>query len=331
MGMSIEMACRMNKITISEQDLKANPWLKEKPEKVSPINFAGAGNANGEQKPKLPPPEKLLTIGKSMKTMDYDSRRKYQDDYQDKVHIPLEKIYHEKITRFFIGQRNRMQDRVDIWLAKNTRKTMKAADDPQLDQFLLDKEKEDKRANDVIQQLMAQQINVGMNRLDEEMGGIDWGKVDPLSHKYSLIERVAMEDINTTTFTVARDKIGEAIGQAVDDNLTAQEAAKLIKESIADVIDIRRNQAMTIARTETGKIQSGLRFDVYRDEGIEYTMWTTANDEKVRDSHMMADGEVRRIDTPFSMGLLYPLQSGGPAEEIINCRCIGILTDNPNQ
>ncbi len=331
MGMPVEMACRMNRIQISEEDLKAAPWLKEKPERVSPISFQGGGLVDGEQKPKLPPPEKILSISKSVTGMDYEARRKYQDDYQDKIHIPLERIYQEKITRFFIGQRNRMQDKVDQWLAKNTRKTMKAASDPQIDQFLLEKEAEDKRANAAIQSLIAQQINVGMNRMDEELGGIEWGKVDPLSHKYSLIERVAMEDINTTTFSVARDKIGEAITQAIDENMTAQEAAKLIKDSISDVIDIRRNQAMTIARTETGKIQSGLRFDVYRDEGIEYTMWTTANDEKVRDSHMMADGEVRRMGIPFTTGLIYPLQSGGPAEEVINCRCVAVATDNPNQ
>ena len=333
MGMPVAMAMRLNEIPLSEQDLKEAPWLAEKPEKVSPISFAGApgaGPAGKEPPPALiPPPAKILVKSFKMDVNDTAARREYHQNFLDVHHGPLEKIYHGRITRAFIGQRNRMQDKVDVWAGRNPRKTMKASNEPSIDDFMLDRTAEEKRLWKAIEDLMGGQINGGMSRIEQELGAIDWGKVDPLLHKYSLIERLAMQDINTTTFSVARDKIGAAITQAVDEGMTTSETAKLIKESVGDVFEIRTNQAMTIARTETGKIQSGLRFDVYRDEGIEYQTWITANDENVRASHQENDGVTRRMGTPFPNGLSYPQENGAPAEEVINCRCVAVATDKP--
>ena len=114
------------------------------------------------------------------------------------------------------------------------------------------------------------------------------------------------------------------------------QAAKLVKEAIADVGEVRKNQSMTIARTETGTISSNTRFSAFKAEGIEWVEWLTAGDENVRMEPGMdhvaagAAGPVR-FGEPFpGVGSMrYPLDQRGPVGSIVNCRCALIAVENP--
>ena len=58
--------------------------------------------------------------------------------------------------------------------------------------------------------------------------------------------------------------------------------------------------------------------------------WVTVHDNRVRPSHVAADGQVQDLGTPFLVGgahLLYPGDPAGPLKETANCRCILIPTD----
>lgn len=108
------------------------------------------------------------------------------------------------------------------------------------------------------------------------------------------------------------------------------------------IVEIRKNlqklnnnfknyEAHRIARTEIQSHRNKATFDQMRNTGTEYKQWLTMEDELVRGNkptdnadHVSLDMEIRRVDEPFSNGLMYPGDKDGPIEEWINCRCTSV-------
>jgi uncharacterized protein with gpF-like domain len=88
--------------------------------------------------------------------------------------------------------------------------------------------------------------------------------------------------------------------------------------------------AESIARTEIGVAEmTAEHTEMLATEetlGITiYKIWTSAGDDRVRESHAEADGDEARMDKPFTVGgaeMLHPMDTNGPPEEWINCRCV---------
>lgn len=87
-------------------------------------------------------------------------------------------------------------------------------------------------------------------------------------------------------------------------------------------------ESKRIARTEIHNSHNTAVHDSYNEMGIEYTMWITSHDDRVRGlkptdtaDHVELDGEIIRLGDTYSNGLKYPGDTDGPIEEWINCRC----------
>lgn len=88
-------------------------------------------------------------------------------------------------------------------------------------------------------------------------------------------------------------------------------------------------KARRIARTEThGAIEGGAFAAACAVEAAGgqamYKAWLATTDERVRGTHAVAEGQIVRLREPFRVGaaeLQHPGEAGGPAHEVINCRC----------
>lgn len=85
-----------------------------------------------------------------------------------------------------------------------------------------------------------------------------------------------------------------------------------------------RYRAARIARTESGIAGNSGTFEGMVQAGVKEKRWISSRDAKVRDSHVIADGQQVGIDEPFDVGgsmLEFPGDPNGPAGEVVNCRC----------
>jgi len=116
-----------------------------------------------------------------------------------------------------------------------------------------------------------------------------------------------------------RDHVGGVVEEALREGLSEKATAELLRNTY----NIASNRAPTIARTEIGGVIMDARDEAFKDVGIEYTEWSSSRDAKVRATHQI-DGEIVAMGETFSNGLLYPNDPAGPAEEVVNCRCINL-------
>jgi uncharacterized protein with gpF-like domain len=125
--------------------------------------------------------------------------------------------------------------------------------------------------------------------------------------------------INQTTEDALRATLqeGEAAGETLR-KLTAR---------VQDVFDeASDSRAVTIARTEVVGSMNEANYVAAAQADLELTKeWLATDDERTREDHLEADGQEVAMDDFFDVGgfdMLYPGDPDGPAEEVINCRCV---------
>jgi HK97 family phage portal protein len=118
---------------------------------------------------------------------------------------------------------------------------------------------------------------------------------------------------------------------------TADEISKILAdarangESIPDMVAKTKQyfdnigyRAERVARCNVVACNNAAAQDVYVENGVEKHEWLATNDDRTRDDHAEADGQVKPINEPFDVGgeqLMYPGDPAGSAENTIQCRC----------
>lgn len=123
-------------------------------------------------------------------------------------------------------------------------------------------------------------------------------------------------------------KVQKAIVDGIAQDLDSDVIAKLIEERTGG--EIAGARATSIARTAVTQVAEAAQSQAALKAGLQTKVWFTAHDERVRDSHREAEGQVRPLGEDFEVGnsrLAFPGDPLGPIEEIINCRCVLLYRD----
>lgn len=193
---------------------------------------------------------------------------------------------------------------------------------PDIDRILYDEEKATAKIRRALEPIFFDIFEEALAILGEEIpGGLSL--VD--SKDLDLLEFLETKMIRVTRISeTVREQIRTALAKAITDKATVQQ----ITERIRDRFKFARARSLTIARTETAQTSSGIRQIAMKKEGIEKHRWIPANDDEVRESHERAredpEGWTVKVGQQFPNGLTYPSEVGGPAEEVINCRCVAV-------
>jgi SPP1 gp7 family putative phage head morphogenesis protein len=109
---------------------------------------------------------------------------------------------------------------------------------------------------------------------------------------------------------------------------TQQLAARVRTEFNA----LSNERAVMIATTETGAAYGAVRHAATEELDIPFKQWLSAQDDRVRATHRRIDGTIVPTGEPFRVPLkdggedlmMHPCDSGGSAENVIQCRCVEI-------
>lgn len=122
-------------------------------------------------------------------------------------------------------------------------------------------------------------------------------------------------------------KLNKQIAGEISRGIASGQGYMEISRNIANYANIPKNRAMTIARTESHRIQCKSTLDAQhkaKEKGADVLkMWDAALDSVTRKSHRKLDGQIRELDEPFEVDghkAMHPSGFGRPKEDI-NCRC----------
>jgi len=284
-----------------------------------PFNLAPVGRVVEEPPEKaiidIYPREKLPPHTKITKPLDTEV---YWRNYLA-THTPMERMVERKVSRYFYEQRKRQLRKLEEVLGKGTTKSVA------VEALLLNVEEENGVLKKMFRPLYLEAADKAAKGLLVELG------VDP--GIFTLVDTPAMAalenklikvvGINDTVRNQLRDTLIEGLGQ--------METTAELTERVKEVYNFAQSRALTIARTEVGQAMGIGRDAAMEQMDVEKIQWVTAGDEHVRPSHEALNGMVVTRGEQFPNGCAFPCDPNGPADEVINCRCVAIPHGTPEE
>lgn len=124
------------------------------------------------------------------------------------------------------------------------------------------------------------------------------------------------------------DNLFQGVMQQVERAITTGASTEEIKQSLEVLGNFSEFRADTIARTEIGTAYSTGNWQASQALG-EYgpveKMWLATLDRRTRQDHADLNGTVLPVGQAFTVGgveMMHPKMPGGPASQVVNCRCI---------
>ncbi len=226
------------------------------------------------------------------------------------LHTPLEKKFEGKVRRFFFGQRKRQLRRLEEGLRRGLTRELA------VESLLLDPEVENGLLKKLVWPLYLDIGTTTGQALLAELGA------DP--EIFTLVDSPAMAALENKLIKVVgiNDTVREQLRDTLIEGLGKMETTAELMDRVRKVYNFAQSRALTIARTESGQAAGAARDAAMGQMHVVKHRWVTAGDEHVRQSHQMLSGLVVERGQAFPNGCRFPCDPGGPAGEIINCRCV---------
>ena len=128
----------------------------------------------------------------------------------------------------------------------------------------------------------------------------------------------------------AADRYASELRQAITDGESQDMALDDLVEHVGAAAEKGGNWLRLNGRTVATALAGKAQLESARALGVTHTQWISRRDDRVRPTHVVADGQVRPIGEKFRVGgfeLAYPGDPTGlplTAREVHNCRC-GLL------
>ncbi len=140
--------------------------------------------------------------------------------------------------------------------------------------------------------------------------------------KPSVIARIA--DTLGKRSKLINQHTADVIKRELTDALQNVESIQEIRDRLtAKYAEMSEGRAENIARTEVLNASSSAELEGYKQMGVERKEWIAELDDRTRDTHAEADGQVVGIEEPFVVGasLMEAPGLGDDPGEVCNCRC----------
>lgn len=333
-GVTPENAYRIFKIPV---DIDSQPWLKEPWVKPPLVNLrtgelSGFGNVEGQLSVN---PSRSKEFGRTI--VEERKNIKLLNSEKDAFWVawvketldPVERHAIPEVKRFFEEQKERFLDKLSEWVENAKSQDLgtirvKQSEGLGLNDIFLSEKAETEKLKEIFSGIYEDEVELQRRAMGRELGGIQEFTVDSPAVKLIIEQRMEfLKKLNSNTFKLLREEITKVINDGLVNDLSIAELSKNIAAIEEGIFSKRINNAKTIARTEVSSIASRIRVEILDAEGVPLKDWVTAGDEKVRHTHQVS-GRSKPLEKgerfPGS-GLLYPLEFGGPPEEVINCRC----------
>lgn len=145
-----------------------------------------------------------------------------------------------------------------------------------------------------------------------------------LAQEWVIMVGPRIAGVNDTTAI----RIKELLVRALEDEASVYETAQRLKQTFATMSEGR---AKLIARTEVLGATNFAAWRTFLAGSIPFKRWVATMDDRVRDSHAEANGQLRGVSEAFDINgnaMMYPGDPDGPVSEVANCRCIMVPETN---
>jgi len=183
--------------------------------------------------------------------------------------------------------------------------------------------------NNQLPEIYSLNYNSVAKRVNKQLGGMVGGTSFDLVDQ-NTVKRLATRKENLLPLKEVNGKKDirwnvAKINSEVTQGILQGEAMPKIAERLSNVLGMDKVSAIRNARTTVTSAQNKGRMDMMRharSKGVIVQKgWSSALDDRTRESHLELDGEFVDEDEPFSNGLMYPGDPDGAPEEVYNCRC----------